>query len=119
MKLSVSFKDLENHKSVEKEMEHAVGKLNVLLKNYQPELVQLHAVFSKVPRKDEHALALNLNLPTGTLHATAQNGQLRTCCKKAFSEIEAQVKKHQSRLRKDYEWKRKRPRQRISAEAFS
>jgi len=45
MKLSVSFKDLENHKSVEKEMEHAVRKLNVLLKNYQPELVQLHAVF--------------------------------------------------------------------------
>ena len=119
MKFSVSFKDLENHKSVEKEMEHAVGKLNVLLKNYQPELVQLHAVFSKVPRKDEHALALNLNLPTGTLHATAQNGHLRACCKKAFSEIEAQVKKHQSRLRKDYEWKRKRPRQRISAEAFS
>ena len=119
MKLSVSFKDLGNHKSVEKEMEHAVGKLNVLLKNYQPELVQLHAVFSKVPRKEEHALALNLNLPTGTLHATAQNGHLRACCKKAFSEIEAQVKKHQSRLRKDYEWKRKRPRERTSAEAFS
>jgi ribosomal subunit interface protein len=119
MKLSVSFKDHENHKSVEKEIEHAVRKLNVLLKNYQPELVQLHAVFSKVPRKDEHMLALNLNLPTGTLHATAQNGHLRACCKKAFSEIESQVKKHQSRLRKDYEWKRKRPRQRIPAEAFS
>lgn len=119
MKLSVSFKDLENHGSVEKEMQHSVSKLKTLLKSYEPDLVQLHAVFSKVPRTEEHALALNLTLPTGTLHATASNEHLRACCKKAFSEVEAQVKKHQARLRKDYEWKRKRPRQRVSAEAFS
>lgn len=119
MKLSVSFKDLENHKSVEKELEHAVAKLNVLLKSYQPDLVQLHAVFTKVPRKDEHSLALNLTLPTGTLHATASSEHLRACCKKTFHEIESQVKKHKSLLRKDYEWKRKRPRERVSAEAFS
>jgi ribosomal subunit interface protein len=119
MKLSVSFKDLANHKSVEKEMEHSVTKLNTLLKTYSPDLVQLHAVFSKVPRKDEHMLALNLNLPTGTLHATASNTHLRACCKKAFSEIESQVKKHKSLLRKDYEWKRKRPHRRVPAEAIS
>jgi hypothetical protein len=29
-------------------------------------------------------------------------------CKKAFSEIELQVKKHQSLLRREHEWKRKR-----------
>ena len=119
MKLSVSFKDLENHKSIEKELDHAVAKLNVLLRTYQPDLVQLHAVFSKVPRKDEHTLTLNLTLPTGTLHASASCEHLRACCKRAFSEIASQVKKHKSLLRKDYEWKRKRPRPRISAEAFS
>ena len=118
MKLSVSFKDLDNHKSVDKDMQHAVKKLNTLLKTYEPDLVQLHAVFSMVPRKEEHVLALNLNLPTGTLHATAENVHLRACCKKAFSELESQVKKHQSRLRKDYEWKRKRPHPRVSAEAL-
>jgi hypothetical protein len=32
-------------------------------------------------------------------------------------ELQEQVKKHQSRLRKDYEWKRKRPR--AAAEALS
>lgn len=118
MKLSVSFKDLENHKSAEKEMEHSVAKLNVLLKSYKPDLVQLHAVFAKLPRKDDHTLALNLVLPTGTLHATASNEHLGACCKKAFSELASQVKKHKSLLRKDYEWKRKRPRQR-AAEVFS
>jgi hypothetical protein len=35
---------------------------------------------------------------------------MRTSCKQAFSELEAQVKKHQAKLRKDYEWKRKRTR---------
>ena len=119
MKLSVSFKDLDHHKSVEKEIQRAVGKLNTLLKTYQPDLVQLHAVFSKVPRKDEHALSLNLTLPTGSLHATAENEHLRACCKKAFSEIESQLKKHKSLLRKDYEWKRKRPRQRIVEEVLT
>jgi len=119
MKLSVSFKDLDNHKSVEKEIEHSIAKLKTLLKTYQPDLVQLHAVFSKVPRTDEHALALNLTLPTGTLHATAANSHLRACCKKAFSEIESQVKKHKQLLRKEYEWKRKRQRERTAAEAVS
>jgi len=119
MKLSVSFKDLQNHQSVQKEMDHRIAKLNTLLKTYEPDLVQLHAVFAKQSRLDNHTLALNLTLPTGTLHATSECEHLAACCKKAFSELEAQVKKHQSRLRKDYEWKRKRPHPKISAEAFS
>jgi len=51
-------------------------------------------------------------LPTGTLHATGVGDNIRAACKKAFAELEVQVKKHQSRLRKDYEWKRKRLRPR-------
>jgi ribosome-associated translation inhibitor RaiA len=118
MKFSVSYKDVERHNPIEKECDRAVAKLKTLLKSYAPDLVQLHAVFSKAPRTDDHALALNLTLPTGTLHATASNRHVRACCKKAFSELEAQVKKHQARLRKDYEWKRKRTRDR-AVEAFS
>ena len=119
MKLTVSFKDLENHKSVEKEMDHSVKKLATLLQSYSPDLVQLHAVFSKVSRTGDHELSLNLVLPTGTLHATASSKHLRACCKKTFSELESQVKKHQSRLRKDYEWKRKRPRPAPPEEALA
>jgi len=118
MKFSVSYKEVEHHSPIEKECDRALAKLKTLLKSYQPDLVQLHAVFSKVPRTEAHALALNLTLPTGTLHATASNQHVRACCKKAFRELEAQVKKHQARLRKDYEWKRKRTRDRV-AEAFS
>ncbi|HVO58791.1 MAG TPA: hypothetical protein VMT51_13955 [Dongiaceae bacterium] len=117
MKLSISFKDVENHHPIEKELDRFATKLNTLLRSYEPDLVQLHAVFAKVARTEHHALALNLSLPTGSMHATAENQHARACCKKAFHELESQVKKHQARLRKDYEWKRKRPRPR-PAEAF-
>ena len=110
MKLSISYKHVEAQKPVETEVERHVGKLEKLLQSYSPDLVQLHGAFSKNSRSDENSCVLNLSLPTGTLHATGTGESMRTGCKKAFGELEAQVKKHQSKLRKDYEWKRKRPR---------
>jgi ribosome-associated translation inhibitor RaiA len=113
MKLSISYKHVESHKPVEDEIDRHVGKLEKLLRSYAPDLVQLHGAFSKTPRTDENSCSLNLSLPTGTLHATGTGATVRASCKKAFSEIEAQVKKHQAKLRKDYEWKRKRPLPRV------
>jgi ribosome-associated translation inhibitor RaiA len=109
MKTSVNFKHVDSHQSIEKEMERHSSKLGKLLKTYDSDLPQLHATFSRNGRADEFSCALTLSLPTGTLHATATGPRALSSCKKAFSEIEAQVKKHQARLRKDYEWKRKRP----------
>lgn len=116
MKLSISYRYVDTHKPVEKEAERYMSKLKRLLKSYDPDLVQLHGVFSKNPANGGHSFSLNLSLPTGTLHATGTGTELRTSCKQAFSELEAQVKKHQSRLRKDYEWKRKRPRAEAEAQ---
>ncbi len=110
MKLSINYKHVESHKPVEMEVERHAAKLGKLLQSYSPDLVQLHGAFSKTPRTEEISCSLNLSLPTGTLHATATGATVRTSCKKAFSELEAQVKKHQAKLRKDYEWRRKRPR---------
>jgi ribosomal subunit interface protein len=112
MKLSVSYKHVDSHEAVEEQSARHLNKLSRLLKSYQPDLVQLHGVFSKNPHNQEHSFSLNLSLPTGTLHATGTGDNVRASCKKAFSELEVQVKKHQERLRKDYEWKRKRPRAR-------
>lgn len=113
MKFSISYKHVDSHDSVEAESERHVAKLGRLLKSYEPDLVQLHAAISKNPR-NQHEFSLNLSLPTGTLHATGAGGNIRASCKQAFSELEMQVKKHQARLRKDYEWKRKRPRTRVA-----
>src|SRR5260370_19003647 len=86
--------------SVETEVERHVGKLKKLLQSYSEDLVQLHGAFSKTPRTDQTCFTLNLSLPTGMLHATGTGSTVRTSCKKAFSDLEAQVKKHQAKLRK-------------------
>jgi ribosome-associated translation inhibitor RaiA len=114
MKLSISYKYVESHDAVEAEASRSMKKLGRLLKSYEPDLVQLHGVFSKNPHHAEHSFSLNLSLPTGRLHATGTGENVRASCKKAFGELEVQVKKHQSRLRRDYEWKRKRPRTRTA-----
>ncbi len=109
MKLSISYKHVELQEPVEKDVQHRVEKLNKLLKVYAPDLVQLHGVFAANPHKEEYSCTLNLSLPTGSLHATGEGKNFLAACKKAFSELEAQTKKHQALLRKDYQWKRKRP----------
>jgi ribosomal subunit interface protein len=110
MKLSISYKHVDAHEAIEKQNTRHIEKLSRLLKSYEPDLVQLHGAFTKNPHNQQLSFSLNLSLPTGTLHATGVGENVRAACKKAFAELEVQLKKHQSRLRKDYEWKRKRPR---------
>jgi ribosomal subunit interface protein len=111
MKLSISYKHVESQEPVERDVQHHVEKLNKLLKVYAPDLVQLHGVFAVNAHKEEYSCTFNLSLPTGSLHATGVGKNFRAACKKAFSELESQTKKHQALLRKDYQWKRKRPRE--------
>ena len=115
MKLSINYKHVESHKPVEVEVTRHVAKLQKLLKTYSPDLVQLHGGFTKNPRNAEFSCALTLSLPTGALRTTGAGPAVRASCKKAFSELEDQVKKHQAKLRKDYEWKRNRLRVREEA----
>jgi ribosome-associated translation inhibitor RaiA len=115
MKISISYKRVELREPVEAETARYLGKLGRLLKSYAPDLVQLHGSIEKHPRKVEYSFSLNLSLPTGTLHSTGIGPDVRQSVKKAFSELEGQVKKHQSRLRKDYQWRRRRPRAEVLA----
>jgi ribosome-associated translation inhibitor RaiA len=108
MKIAYSNIPPEFRKTIEKEAERQIAKLNRLLKHTAPDLVVLHGSLEKTPRKVEYNFSLNLKLPTGTLHASGAGAEIRSCTKAAFAEIEMQVKKHQEKLRKDYLWKRKR-----------
>ena len=109
MNVSISYKHVEAQQAVATEVTRRLDKLGRLLKSYQPDLVQLKGVFTTNKRTDEPSLALTLSLPTGVLHATGNGKNVLAGCKKAFSDIEMQVKKHQSLLRREHEWKRKRP----------
>ena len=115
MKLTIRNAHEEWREPVEKETQRQVAKLEKLLKRYEPDLVLLHADIEKHARMESYTFTVNLSLPTGTLHATGEGSDVLASAKAAFAEICAQVKKHQSLLRKDYEWKRKRPHARIPA----
>ena len=110
MKVTYRHIEPESQLAVEIESKRHVEKLNRLLKRYAPDLVVLHGSLERAPRKIEYTFSLNLSLPTGTLHASAGGADVRSSAKAAFAELEAQVKKHQQKLRKDYVWKRKRAR---------
>ncbi|MGH9592207.1 MAG: HPF/RaiA family ribosome-associated protein [Bryobacteraceae bacterium] len=110
MNLTMIYKNVYVHPPADKDVSRRVAKLEKLLKSYSPDLVQLHAAFEKQARRVEFGLTLNLTLPTGKLHCLGKGSDLPKCVKAAFTELESMVKKHQSRLRHDHEWKRKRPR---------
>lgn len=116
MKLTIRHAQEEWREPVEKEMSRQRTKLDKLLKRYAPDLVQLHADIEKHARKESYIFTVHLSLPTGALHATGDGADVLACVKAALAELCAQVKKHQALLRKDYEWKRKRPRTRVPAE---
>jgi ribosomal subunit interface protein len=109
MNVSISYKHVDSQQAVATEVTRRLDKLGRLLKSYEPDLVQIKGVFSRNQRTEEQSLALTLSLPTGTLHATGNGKNVLAGCKKAFSEIELQIKKHQSLLRREHEWKRRRP----------
>ena len=117
MKVTIRNAHEEWREPVEKETQRQAAKLEKLLKRYAPDLVLLHADIEKQPRKERYKFVINLSLPTGTLHATGEGFDVLASVKVAFGEICTQCKKHQALLRKDYEWKRKRPRARIPLEA--
>ena len=108
MKISISYRHIDPAQAIESALERHVSKIGKLLKSYEPDLVQLHGGFEKQLHRAEYTFSANLSLPTGTLHATGASPDAATSARKAFVELETQIKKHQSRLRRDYEWKRKR-----------
>jgi ribosome-associated translation inhibitor RaiA len=115
MKVTIRHTNVEWRTPIENESQLQVTKMEKLLKHYDPDLVQLHCDIEKHPRKESFFFSLNLSLPSETLHATGEGIDVRKSVKAAFAEIKTQVKKHMSLLRKDYEWKRKRPRARAVA----
>jgi ribosomal subunit interface protein len=110
MKISFSRMQSDARQAVEEVVARHIQKLEKLLKRYAPDLVQLHGDLEKRAHRADFNFSLNLALPTGTLHASAIAPDAPASVRAAFSELEGQLKKHKEKLRKDYEWKRKRPR---------
>jgi ribosome-associated translation inhibitor RaiA len=110
MNHSISYRNVEASEAMDRVLNRQLGKIDSLLRSYDPDLVQLRGHLERHPRRAEFAFRVNLSLPTGTLHATAASADPEMSARETFAELAEQIKKHMSRLRKDFEWKRKRGR---------
>jgi ribosome-associated translation inhibitor RaiA len=113
MKISLSYRGLEAHDGFEKLVTQYCGKMGKLLTAYDPDLVQCHGAVEFHRKKSEYALSVNLVLPTATLHVVNTAKDVHSTVQRAFTDLEAQLKKHKDKLRHDHEWKRKRGRSRV------
>ena len=50
----------------------------------------------------QFTFSVSLSLPTGTLYASSETAGADSSARKAFAELETQIKKHQARLRKGH-----------------
>lgn len=110
MKISLSYRGLATHDGVERLFTHYCGKMEKFLTAYEPDLVQCHGAMEFSRKKNHYGLSLNLTLPTATLHALASAKDVTSTVQEAFTELECQLKKHNEKLRRAHEWKRKRDR---------
>jgi ribosome-associated translation inhibitor RaiA len=108
MNIAISYRRVTLPQPIESVVDRQVHKINALLKSYAPDLVQLRGTLEANPHRPEFTFSVNLSLPTGMLHASAVSPDARTCARQALLELEAQIKKHQALLRKQFEWKGKR-----------
>jgi ribosome-associated translation inhibitor RaiA len=117
MKICLSYRGLEAHDGVEKEVTRCSAKVRKLLTGFHPDLVQVHGAMELLPKKNEYNFSLNLVLPAATLHAMGVAKDVRSTVNAAFDDVARQVKKHKERLRHEHEWKRRRGRAREFAHA--
>lgn len=117
MQATVQYKCGDFRAQIEEDIERFEGKLERWLEHYSADLVKLHLCYDKHTRKKTYLVTMNLKLPGATLHASASNPEARFALRRAFDELEMQVSKHQRRVRRDYEWKRRRLRRPEPVEA--
>lgn len=110
MHITAQFRSDEFRPLVEQDLHRYANKLARWLKHYNEDLVSLHLVYEKHPRKTEYTVSLNLKLPSTDIPVRTSHADARFAVRQAFDELEEQIKRHQSRLRRDYLWKRKRSR---------
>ena len=106
MKHQIALKNIEHEASIQERLNFFISKLETQLASLPPDLVFLHGVLEKHPKRQFYHLSLNLNLPGRTLSAREGKSKLEAVLNAAFQEIDRQLKKHKAFLRREHIWKR-------------
>lgn len=109
MKYTVNKNGLKIGKQVEELLQRKIKKLDRLLTHYNPDLVMLRVSFNKNKKKEMHLVRLVLELPNQVIKSEKQAGNLMKAASESFDTLIHETKKHKELLRRQHEFKRRRP----------
>ena len=109
MLVQFSFHHVSNDAKIDKVIQSQVRKLEKLLIRFSPDLVRLHGVVEFTAAHQGPVCSLNLWLPTARLNFRHEGDTPLTAIQDCFKHLIEQVKKHMAFLRKEGEWRRRKP----------
>ena len=112
MKTHVSYHDLPDHKTIERELHRQEAKLAQRLKKVDPDLLSLHVSLVRRTRSVTRFVAsVTLHMPSGQLNASEEDPRPLIALKHSFGELLRELTKHQAKLRREPSRRRARRRQ--------
>lgn len=114
MHVHFTYQNVPRTPQLEKVIQRHVRKLEKLLVRFAPDLVRLHGSLESNAAHQNTVCSLHLSLPTAQLHARQEGGNLLADLQACFNHLDEQVKKHKRALRREEEWKRRRPKRPVS-----
>src|SRR5262245_20532019 len=98
MRHNIEYKNLESRNRISTLVQRSIAKLERNVRKFPPDVVFLRISIEENTTRTLYHVAITLDVPRKTL-ATKEGGHdTEVAIKKAFAEIERQLKEHKSRL---------------------
>ncbi|MBI2876922.1 MAG: HPF/RaiA family ribosome-associated protein [Candidatus Tectomicrobia bacterium] len=106
MKYQITFKNFHGEAHFDSLIEKLTTQLDRHIADFDPEAVFLHGVIEKNSTRSLYRASLVLNLPGRRVVARDEGFEVEATLRQAFLELERQVEKYKSFLRREHVWKR-------------
>lgn len=100
-------KNFEPSERAKEKIARLAAKLERRLKTFHPESATLHCSLEKLSSNKSFRVSLTLQMITDLINAREQDENLLTAIRSAFDDLEEQVEKQKSQIRKESEWRRR------------
>jgi ribosomal subunit interface protein len=113
MKHQITLKNLEETPQLTSTLSRLIARLDREVSPFGQDEVSLHGIFEKHRTRARYRVSFTLNLPGRTMAAQEEQTSPESALKEAFRELERQLKKYKSFVRKEDIWKRSAKREQI------
>jgi len=105
---NIEVRGLREDERLREHVRRELGRLERRLQRFRPDLVHLFIYLNRPSRGRSYEARLTLRVPSNILHAEAEGPEASTALREAGSELERQLEKLKTQLRRESEWRRGR-----------